>query len=82
MTKWTSDSYSATHTENGIELRLTVERGRLSLNANAWYWKVHDEEGHAVASGSREGTDNYNGLGPAKSACTRAAKAYCKGTRQ
>ena len=80
LTKWEPKvtAYKARYQDRGHDLRLEVDKSDIP-GSNAWYWRVINEEGATVADGCRTGEDNFSGLGPAKSACTRAAKKYTRG---
>jgi hypothetical protein len=68
MIKWHAGSWHAVYKAGGREFRLDVEPSDIP-GSTAWYWKVTNEEGKVVRSGSRKSP------GQAKTSCTRAAKA-------
>jgi hypothetical protein len=77
MTEWIPDSFTAIIKHHGVELRLDLSfLQTISPEAAGWYWHVRDND-KIVAEGYRPaGGDNFSGMGPAKSACSRAAKKY------
>jgi hypothetical protein len=74
MTEWVTKSWTAVYKAGGRELQLEVVASTIP-KATAWYWSVVNEEGKVVRSGCHEEP------GTAKSAATKAAKAYIRRPR-